>query len=239
MLVPIASRFSLLRIVTTQSRLFQSRLVVPRYFSTSFIPFKESIADSTVSKTVKSKANRTPTKKSSATKKKSTSASSSSKTKVKAKSKAKAKAKPSTKTAAKKVKVLTKTELKKKERPKKPLNNFSLYYKENFDKFYTPGEKVQLAVEKASKAWKELPDSVKAEYTARTEDSRKEYLKLREEWAAKYKRPLTGYTKFIKLNIDKSRCSSVEDAKIQVKELASKWSTFTPEEKNSWKAKEL
>lgn len=227
MLFTFTPRFSLLKLATTQSRLVQSRLVVPRNFSTSSILFKESIA----------KAKTQTTKKATATKKKSTSTKA--KTSAKASAKKTVTKKAATKKPVKKVKELTKTELKKKEKPKKPLNNFSLYYKENFDKFYTPGEKVQLAVSKASKAWKELPDSVKAEYTAKTENDRKEYQKLKDEWLAKYKRPLTGYTKFIKLNIDRTKCSTIDDAKSQVKELATKWSSFTPEEKDSWKAKEL
>lgn len=138
-----------------------------------------------------------------------------------------------------KVKELTRTQLKENAKPKRPLTSFVLYYQEHFTQHYTGSGDVTQAISEASKAWRAETDAVKETYRQKAAEKSKDYNKLKEEWEAKYKRPLSGYTKYIKSTIDRSKCATIQDASEQMKQLAAKWSTFTPQEKESWKTREL
>ena len=192
--------------------------VQPRFFTTSSPVLKAAAAAASASATKTKSA--APKKKATAKK---TGA---------AKKKAAAPKKP-------KVKELTLTQLKEKEKPKRPLTSFVLYYQEHFKQHYTGTNDVTQAISEASKAWRAEADAVKETYRVKAAEKSKDYNKLKEEWEAKYKRPLSGYTKYIKSTIDRSKCATIQDASEQMKQLAAKWSTFTPQEKESWKTKEL
>ncbi|KAG0670167.1 hypothetical protein C6P40_003275 [Pichia californica] len=233
MLSMFTPRVTLLRLYTQPRRLF----------STAPFLFKEAVKATSTKKVItpSKKASSTTTKKASAKKASAKTASSKKASTAGAKKSAKAKKAAADKKAAalKLKKENSITELKKKEKPKRPSSSFALFYKDHFNDFYVKGEPVTNAVSKASKAWAETSDEIKSQYNEKVNANYIDYNKLKDEWIAKYKRPLTGYTKFIKSNIDKSTCKTTSDAINQMKQLAAKWSALTIDEKESWKAKQL
>lgn len=140
-----------------------------------------------------------------------------------------------------KTKKLTITETKKQEKPKRPLSAFSLYYKENIEKFYIPnsGVKVTEALTAAAANWKTLSETVKEDYKIKAQPYRKAYEDAYNEWQLKYKRPLSGYNKFIKTKMAELKSTSLEDNKEAFKRLGKDWKLLTDEEKKEWKNKEI
>lgn len=150
--------------------------------------------------------------------------------------------KPAKKAAAKKAaakpKTLTKVQLKSKEKPKRHASPFNLYFKEVFPSMYNKGEtRVVDVLKLAAEKWKSEPDHVKEKFIQISNKEKEAQSKLFDEWNKKFKKPLTGYNKFIRDNIDKSKCDNIENTRIQFTEVVSKWKALTPDEKASWKNK--
>lgn len=136
---------------------------------------------------------------------------------------------------AESAKELTKKELKKQERPKRPVSAYILYYRKNFDKFYSETKDVSKSAKAAGIAWKKETEAVKQEFVSEYNKEFEKYAKLRDEWINKYKKPLTGYNKFMKATFD----TGVEGAtaKDKLKTIAAKWSALTDAEKEIWSGK--
>lgn len=127
----------------------------------------------------------------------------------------------------------------KKTKPTKPAFGFSLYLKEKFANIYRETQSLAETTRLLAEAWKKEPESVKAEYLHKDPQEFALYKAKKEEWTKKYKKPLNGYTKYIKHSFLQSPVSNLEQGTERMKALAASWKELSNEEKEAWKNREI
>lgn len=146
--------------------------------------------------------------------------------------------KPAAKKPAKKTpKEKTQRDLKKEDRPKRPAYPYMLYSASRWAEV-SQGKAFKDVGKEMAKLWKEETPDVRAKFEEQYATAREAYQKDVEAWKAKWAKPLTGYTKFVKAEMAaKGNVGSKETAMEYIKEIAAKWSALSQEVKDQWKTK--
>lgn len=133
------------------------------------------------------------------------------------------------------------SEIKKNEKPKRPTSAYLFYYKDNYAAYKGDDKKAkanEVAVE-ISKAWRGLSDDQKAKYVDLAKKSSDKYKTEMEAWNSKYKKPLTGYNKFVKVNLNVPKGTPLTESAELMKSVAANWKSLSKAEKEAWKTKEI
>lgn len=141
----------------------------------------------------------------------------------------------------KKVVELTPTQIKNNAKPKRPTSAYLFYYKDNYAHYKGDNPKAKandIAIE-VSQAWKSLSDEKKKKYFELGKKSSAEYKAAMDEWTSKYKKPLTGYNKFVKVNLNVPKGTPLTESAKLMKNVATEWKALSKAEKEAWKTKEI
>lgn len=141
--------------------------------------------------------------------------------------------------AKKKTKVKTQKEL---DKPKRPITAFSLYYKQKWEELNKDvkeqGLRVTEVMKQIAEKWNAEEETVKQRFVAQADTAKLQYDKDLAAWKEKYPTKLSGYTKFVKANFDKTVHSAAQGPS-EIKRISALWRQLSQAEKDEWAKKQF